>query len=98
MDINEAYDLLESISNGSPISVDLICHNFYDRKKRYDYRLYIQDNISITGKSFEECFNKIAMTIQQSDGHFYKKILRDHKKKLKHHKILFRNFYNYANT
>lgn len=94
MNINEAYEIIESIANGKPFDVSISCNNFYAKQKRTNYRIYIQGSElnDVDGKSFEECLNKLAMIIQQEDGHYYKKILRSHKKKLEHHKILFRKF------
>ena len=94
MNINEVYEIIESIANGNPFDISVCCNNFYANEKRTEYRIYIQkiNSDQVTGKSFEECLNKLAMTIQREDGHFYKKILRSHKKKLELHKILFRKF------
>ena len=90
--IDEAYKILESVSDGKPFDVNISCNNFYGNEPRKRYSIYIENVISINGANFEECFNQFVVLELKPNGHYYKKIVRDHKKKLDRHKILFRKF------
>ena len=90
--IDQAYKLLESVSDGKPFDVSISYNNFYNKEPKKNYKIYIEHRINIDGRSFEECFNQFAVMELKSDGHYYKKVIRDHKRNRALHKILFRKF------